>query len=281
MRSSRRYRRDMTLEKYRRATEWPLAALALAFVAAYAYDVIGHLRSPADTVPEVVMNIVWGVFVIDYLVSLVLAPDRRRWFLTHLHELVIVVLPVLRPLRLLRLLPVVLLLHRGALWAFRGRVVVFLVGSTLLLVFVAGIAVLDAEQDAHGANLKQIGDAWWWAFATITTVGYGDFYPITFAGRLVAVGLMACGVGLLGSVTALLASWFVEQVNRARDVATQAVVSAVDAAVAEIEGELQDSDPGIRASARRRVDPGDRADATGVGVDRADRTGGRPPAQQP
>jgi voltage-gated potassium channel len=225
----------VTLDRYRRATEWPLAGLASAFIAAYAYDVIGDVSAPADVVPEAVMDAVWVVFIIDYVISLVLAKPRKRWFLTHLHELVVVALPVLRPLRLLRLLSVVVMLHRGATWAFRGRVVVHLAASVVLLVLVAGIAVLDAEQRTRGSNIRDIGDAWWWAFTTITTVGYGDFYPVTLAGRLVAVGLMAAGIGLLGSVSALLASWFVEQPRRAAEAATAAVVAAVDDATEAVQ----------------------------------------------
>lgn len=193
--------------------------LAVAFLIAYAWEVIGDLPERSAVVPEFTMNVVWVVFVIDYVVSLGLARPRRRWFLTHLPELAMVALPALRPLRLLRLLSVVVMLHRSSVAAFRGRVAVYVVSTTTLLVLIAGIAVLDAEQHAPHANLRNIGDAWWWAFATITTVGYGDFYPITLAGRLVAVGLMASGVALLGTVTALLASWFVDQVSRARETA--------------------------------------------------------------
>lgn len=206
----------MTLHRWRRATEWPLTVLAVIFLIAYADTVIADLPS-TDTVADDIMNVVWGCFAVDYVVSLTLARPRARWFVTHLHELVIVVLPVLRPLRLLRLISVIAVLHRGSVLAFRGRVAAYVVITTLLLVVVAGLAVLDAEQNAPGSNIRGFGDALWWAFATITTVGYGDYFPVTLMGRLVAVGLMAAGVALLGTVTALLASWFVDQVKAAAE----------------------------------------------------------------
>ena len=206
----------MTQTRWQRLTEWPLVLLALVFLSTYAWEVIADLPDGESQVPETVLTIVWVAFVIDYIVNLALAPRRREWFVGHIWELAIVALPMLRPLRLLRLLSIVAMLHRTGLTAFRGRVAVYVVATTALLVLVAGIAVLDAEQNVEGANLTNIGDAWWWAFATITTVGYGDFFPITLAGRLVAVVLMGCGVALLGSVTALLASWLIEQVNSAK-----------------------------------------------------------------
>ena len=206
----------ITQERWRRATEWPLAFLSVVFLVAYGYEVIWNLDDAASAAPDAVLTGVWAAFVIDYAVNLALAPARRRWFVRHAWELAVVALPVLRPLRLLRLLSIVVMLQRTTLSAFRGRVALYAVTGTGLLVLVAGIAVLDAEQNTPGANLVGIGDAWWWAFATITTVGYGDFYPVTLAGRLVAVVLMGCGVALLGSVTALLASWMVEQVNASK-----------------------------------------------------------------
>ena len=206
----------MTQVRWRRLTEWPLVVLAVVFLLAYGWEVIANLSDAAAQVPDAVLTLVWIAFLADYVVNLVLAKPRRQWFLRHLWELAIVALPVLRPLRLLRLLSVVAMLHRTSLTAFRGRVAAYVVATTTLLVLVAGIAVLDAEQNTQGANIKNIGDAWWWGFATITTVGYGDYYPVTLAGRLVAVVLMGCGVALLGSVTALLASWLVEQVNASK-----------------------------------------------------------------
>lgn len=207
----------MTQERWRRLTEWPLVVLAVVFLVAYGYEVVENLPDRESAAPDAVLTVVWAAFLVDYVVSLVLARPRRRWFFTHLWELAIVALPVLRPLRLLRLLSIVAMLHRTSVIAVRGRVAAYVVTASVLLVLVAGIAELDAEQNTPGARITSIGDAWWWAFTTITTVGYGDFYPVTLAGRLVAVVLMACGVGLLGTVTALLASWLVEQVNGARE----------------------------------------------------------------
>lgn len=76
-----------------------------------------------------------------------------------------------------------------------------------MLVIFSAIAILQVETDT-GSNIKTAEDAIWWAYVTVTTVGYGDKYPITTEGRIIAAVLMTCGVGLFGTFTAYIASWF-------------------------------------------------------------------------
>lgn len=211
----------MDLARWKRLTEWPLTFLAVTFLVSYAVEVIGNLRGSAATPWDVVMNIVWALFAVEYVITLVLAPERLRWFLGHLPDFFLVALPFLRPLRLLRLVTLVQLLQRRAGDAFRGRVTTYVVAAATLLVFIASLAVLDAEQNASGSNIQSFGDALWWAFVTITTVGYGDYFPVTLVGRLVAVGLMIAGIALIGTVTAAFASWFIERVAAEKESVTE------------------------------------------------------------
>lgn len=122
-------------------------------------------------------------------------------------------LPALRPLRLLRLVTVISVFSRYAGSALRGKVTIYTVFIAAVLTFTGALAILDAEQNAPEANITSFADALWWAVVTITTVGYGDHYPVTDLGRLIAVAVMICGLGLLGTVTATLASRFVEKVG--------------------------------------------------------------------
>jgi hypothetical protein len=89
---------------------------------------------------------------------------------------------------------------------------IYVAGGTSLPALCAALAVLDAERSSPDANISDFGDAIWWAVTTMTTVGYGDHYPVTAAGRLVAFGLMIGGIALLGTVTVTLACWLVETV---------------------------------------------------------------------
>jgi voltage-gated potassium channel len=130
----------------------------------------------------------------------------------HLLELALLVLPVLRPLRLLLLLTLLRAINRGGAVGLRGRVGVYVGGGSVLVGLVAALSVLEAERGAPGATITGFGDAVWWACTTMTTVGYGDTYPVTTLGRTIGVGLMVSGVALLGAVTATAAAWLVQAV---------------------------------------------------------------------
>jgi voltage-gated potassium channel len=201
------------MNRWERLTELPLAIAAAVFLGAYAWPILdpGLGRSWSQAC-EVTVWAIWLAFAVDYAVRLAQAADRRRWFIRHLLDLVVIALPLLRPLRLLRLVTMLRFLNRSASSSLRGRVVVYVGAGSALLAFVAALAMLDAERDSPGASITSFGDALWWACTTMATVGYGDQVPVTTTGRFVAVGLMVAGIALLGTVTATLASWLVEAV---------------------------------------------------------------------
>jgi len=192
--------------------EIPLMIVSIAFLAGYSMQVLSQ-DPGVSAVARMVVRVTWFAFAIDYVVTLVLVPNRLGWFVRHLHLLAVVLLPALRPLRLLRLVTLVTVLQRVAGNALRGRVVTYVIGASALLVYLAALAMYDTEHLVAGAHIESLGDALWWAIETITTVGYGDMYPVTVQGRLIAVALMICGIALLGVVTATLASWLVEMVS--------------------------------------------------------------------
>ena len=79
---------------------------------------------------------------------------------------------------------------------------------TIILSTFSSVAILEFEKDDPAVNIRGPEDAIWWSFVTMTTVGYGDRYPVTTGGRIVAAMLMVCGIGLFASFTSFLASWF-------------------------------------------------------------------------
>jgi voltage-gated potassium channel len=187
---------------------------ALAFLAAYAIPIL-HPGLPRWLGAACWWTtwVTWMLFVADYLVRLVLAESRRTFVVRHWLDLIVIALPLLRPLRLLRLIPLLSVINRRATTRLQGRVATYVVGGALLLAFVGALAELNAERDAPGATIVDFGDAIWWATTTMTTVGYGDTYPVTVVGRWVAAALMVGGVALLGTVTATFASWLVDRVS--------------------------------------------------------------------
>jgi voltage-gated potassium channel len=205
--------------RWERATDWPLMVAAVVFLAVYAVPILApDLPSWLLALCRWLSWIAWGIFVVDLVVRLALADERLRYLGRHWYDLLVIVLPLLRPLRLLRLIPLLSVLNnRRAQTALRGRAAIYVVGGASLLAFVAALAVLDVERSSSDANISDFGDAIWWAVTTMTTVGYGDHYPVTSVGRVVAFGLMLGGIALLGTVTATLASWLVERVQAEKE----------------------------------------------------------------
>jgi voltage-gated potassium channel len=207
---------------------------AVVFLAAYALPVLD------PDLPTWLLDfcrglswITWGIFIIDLVLRLALADERLRYLGRHWYDLLVIVLPLLRPLRLLRLIPLLSVLNRRAQTGLRGRIAIYVAGGASLLAFVAALAVLDVEQSSPDANISDFGDAIWWAVTTMTTVGYGDHYPVTSVGRAVAFGLMLGGIALLGTITAILASWLVENVQAEKEQAEdlQATIRQLEARV--------------------------------------------------
>jgi len=104
--------------------------------------------------------------------------------------------------------------------------------TVFLLVTFASLGTLLVEHGPDG-NIRTAEDAIWWSMTTITTVGYGDHYPTTLGGRLLAMGLMLCGVGLFGTLSGLVASWFLGPQKQ-----ENAELAQVRQQLAEINGRL-------------------------------------------
>ena len=225
------------LDDWEHRAEWPLAAVAAVFLIAYSVDVLAQPRGWGAHLVTLATWGSWACFTVDYVARFSLATDKRRWFVRHLLDLAIVLLPLLRSLRLLRLIVLVGAMQKAVGNAIRGKVVVYTISGAVLLVYVASLAVLQTERGAPGAHIVNFGDAVWWAITTITTVGYGDMYPVTTTGRVIAALLMIGGISLVGSITATIASWIVQTVaieDKAHAMATAAHVDELRAEIAAL-----------------------------------------------
>jgi voltage-gated potassium channel len=163
---------------------------------------------------------IWLVFLVDLIIRVTFADRKLRWMLTHPLDVLAVLLPAFRPLKILAVIGD----RRIRADKQVARTTQAVVVASVLLIWVCSVAVLAAERGQPGASIETLGDAVWWAFVTIATVGYGDMVPVTAAGRVIGIVLMVVGLALVAIITASVASWFVsnsrgpeDEGNAARD----------------------------------------------------------------
>lgn len=204
---------ETRFKRWERALSGPLTLSAFAFLAAYAWPILDTDLAPHwRHVCTAVTWTTWALLVVDLAIRFGLAENRWAFIRKNPVDIASAALPVLRPLRLLQLVTMLNALNRIGIGTLRGRIGLYLTGSVTLIVFVGSLAMLNAER-GHKGPIQTFGDSLWWAMTTITTVGYGDTYPVTTTGRLIAVGVMVAGIAVLGTVTGMIASWVVDQVS--------------------------------------------------------------------
>lgn len=199
-------------------------ALGFAYLGIYSAQVL--VEPPQDIYDglEFVSTVIFWIFAVDVVLRLIyLGKGLFTWggllgfFKDNWLALLALLLPAFRALRVLR----VLIVLRGLQPFLKSRAsrVGTIVGVTFpLILYTAALSVLEAERYAEGSNITTFGDAVWWAVASVTTVGYGDRFPVTVDGRFIATFLMVVGIGLFSSLTALLAAWVMGERSAEKDV---------------------------------------------------------------
>lgn len=196
--------------KWEKYTVWPMFILSLIFVALTALII-----SPPPHLPRsdwqkimVIALALWALFILDFFVRFALSPDREHFLKTQAFELSTLLIPYLRPFLLIRYVwRLDYFRHRGAS-GLRQRAVIAVAMFAIFFVYASSTIVWVVERNAPHANIVHWSDAIWWGFVTISTVGYGDYYPVTGTGRFVAVGLMVGGLFTVGVTSAAIISAF-------------------------------------------------------------------------
>jgi len=188
-----------------------LTFLALAFLVAFSYPAFVNPISPStQTLLSTVQWVIWIAFAADLIYGLSSAVDKVKYLKKHPLEVAAVLLPFLRPLRLMRVISFGgLAIQKVAIGRqFAITIKVFI--ASIFIAYISAVQITISERTVEGSNIKTFGDGLWWAVSTVTTVGYGDRYPTTTEGRFLAVVLMIMGISLVGVITASVAAWFVK-----------------------------------------------------------------------
>jgi voltage-gated potassium channel len=252
--------RQIALERFERATELPLLILALAMIPLLLAPVVVDLSDTGEAAIITFDWFIWAAFALEYVIRLALTEQRGRFVRREWPDLLIIVLPFLRPLRIMRSARALRLLRLARLAAF--LTVVTREGRRLLTrhklhyallttgVMVVGCALLvHAVEEGHGGSIDSVGDALWWSITTVTTVGYGDTFPVTPAGRGVAAVLMATGIALFGVLTANLAALLVDEGASESDedgTSIAARLDRIEAQLTALTSALTDGREGVR-----------------------------------
>jgi len=210
-------RNQHALDRFTAVTELPMLVVTVLWLPVLIVPILRPVNGSVAAAVSFIDYSVWALFALEYLTKIYLAPDRWRFVRGHISDLIIVAIPFFRPARLARITQlgrVALLVERGrkrfrSLMTHQG--LHFVLPSVALIVFCSAWVVTVAERHAHGSNIHNLGDGLWWAIVTVATVGYGDTSPVTPIGRGVAVFLMLAGIGLIGILSATVASYFVGQ----------------------------------------------------------------------
>ncbi len=230
------------LKRIEHALRFPMAMLGLAWAVCGIIVLTTHSTGATSEAFAVALFVIWFVVVLECLVRYVVVPDRRRYFACRRIEPVLVVLPFFQVWRVLGVEEASVLWGEGlarfgAILRHRGLFRVLLAATGL--VFLGAWVDLLFENHTAGSNIHSYADSLWWAVVTVTTVGYGDHFPITAGGRAVAVILMLIGIGLIGTLTATVASFFVQEHTDANKAQLQAAHEDLGARLTDLDARLE------------------------------------------
>ncbi len=205
-----KYRGEKNLAAWEERSSRPMFVASVLYLLAFAAPIMStRIQEPYDAYLNIIQMILWGLFAADYCIRLYLAP-RRLYFITHnLMNLAIVLLPAWRIVSFLAMI----YMTANRQYKRLSELAMKLFGYTAIFIIMFALAIYSVESSEPGAMIRDLPTAYWWTFTTLATVGYGDVYPITGIGRVIAVVVMLYGVGMVAVATGALASWIIEKIG--------------------------------------------------------------------
>lgn len=205
----------ISLEKYQRIAFWPMTLLSLLFLYIFcATNFHIEIAERNSSLFSIADNLIWLIFVMDYLIMVYLSSNKYKFVRSHLPHLLVVAVPFLRLLRIGRLV----LMLANVLGMMKNKILVsipiYIVSSAALFVLIGAASIYDAEYQEPYSSIKTPKDAFWWAGALIFAYFYNETPPVTEAGRFYGFLLTLCGLSIVGTITATFAGWLISQVRQ-------------------------------------------------------------------
>ncbi len=250
------------LNSYENKTAWTMVILSIVYLVLYSFYVLEpDLTDAQQAWLNTGMNIIWFTFIADLLIRATLAPHFFAYLVHHPIDVIAVAIPALRVLRVLRVLTAgQWLISRGSRLRF-GRTATAVVIAVIFISYLSALAVLNAERSSPGSNIETFPEALWWSVVTMSTVGYGEYYPVTVNGRIIATGVMVVGISLLGLVGASVASSVISRLSGKTQEGQDEVKAQILALTNEVAALRQElADAGLTGRTTPTSPPADRLD---------------------
>jgi voltage-gated potassium channel len=212
---------DPRSQRIQQRFEWPVVIAALLTIPILVIQE-SHLGEPWEEIGTLLNWATWGVFAAELVVMLCVVKERAAWMRGHWVDVAVVVLaPPFAPaawqagrvFRLVRLLRLTRVFSIRRLLSLEGMKYAALVAAGTVVV--GGAVFASVEKVGPDGHALTTWDGVWWAITTVTTVGYGDIYPHTDAGRIISMAIMLIGIGFVALLTAFIADRFIHQQQQA------------------------------------------------------------------
>jgi voltage-gated potassium channel len=233
--------RRARLERIEHVLRIPMAGLGVAWAVVGVIALTKTSDGLATTAAATTLFVLWLVVVVEFAVRYIVVPDRKRYFASRRVEPIMVAVPLFQIWRVVGVERMTILVGEAVERFFailRHRSLFRVLLAAVGLLFLGAWVVMLFESRVAGSNIHSYKDALWWGVVTVTTVGYGDRFPISDGGRAVAVILMMVGIGLIGVLTATVASFFVQEHTDANKDQLQAAHADLGSRLTDIDDRL-------------------------------------------
>ncbi|MDR1034190.1 MAG: potassium channel family protein [Bifidobacteriaceae bacterium] len=210
-----KHKNSERFSRYKRKTQAFAIIITVSLFISYAVPIcFPEISSEAKSVCYIAFYTSWGLFLVDFLIRFILAARKWEFILANPIDLIAIFIPEVRILRMVRVLTLFTLFSRIIPVSKRSEMTLYTFYWFSMLAILAALDITNAERYAPESNIHTVFDGFYWAVTTITTVGYGNHYPVTFEGKIIAMVLMVSGIIMIGIVARAAVAHFSYKTRR-------------------------------------------------------------------